>query len=67
MAVKYITATTSFAILCSLIWLLMGGTFLQAAGLYLISGQVAMVALICISLSNTQHNAQPSKARAPRR
>ena len=46
MAFTYMFASTSFALLCSLCWLATGGSFLSALLMYLVSGQVAMLAMI---------------------
>lgn len=49
----YAIGSASFAVMCSTVWLLLGGTFGSAALMYLISGQVAMVSLITrTALSN---------------
>lgn len=39
-------SATSFAILCSMIWLVLGNSVFSALTLYLFSGQIAMLALI---------------------
>ena len=46
MALTYMIGTTTFAALCSLVWLLTGGSIASAFGLYLISGQIAMIAFV---------------------
>ena len=46
---KYVYGTTSFAILCSLCWLLLGGSWWSALLMYVVSGQACMVSLIALS------------------
>ncbi len=50
MLLKYVIGTTTFAALCSICWLIMGGTFLSALLVYVVSGQFCMVSLVAFAL-----------------
>lgn len=58
MVLHYVIGTTTFAVLCSLAWLIMGGSVLSAVGLYLISGQVAMLMLVARALLSHKRKTQ---------
>ena len=45
----YTIGATSFAALCSIVWLTLGGSVVSAIWLYLISGQIAMITLVARS------------------
>lgn len=49
MIIAYLVATTSFAALCSLCWMILGGGWLGALGVYLVVGQATMLSLIAMS------------------
>lgn len=46
MSLGYMMSATSFAILCSMLWLVLGHSVFSAFTLYLFSGQMAILALI---------------------
>lgn len=46
MSLGYMLSATSFAILCSMLWLVLGNSMFSAFTLYMFSGQMAMLALI---------------------
>ena len=58
LAVIYAIASSSFAGLCSLIWLLTGGTLLHAVLIYLLGGQLLMFGLIGFALIAARHNSE---------
>ena len=50
MIIGYLIGATTFAGLCSLVWMLLGGSFLGAVLAYLVGGQVAILTLIGFAL-----------------
>ena len=43
MIIGYLIGATTFAGLCSLVWMLLGGSFLGAVLAYLVGGQLAIL------------------------
>lgn len=61
MLLKYVIGTTTFAALCSICWLILGGTFLSALLLYVVSGQLCMVSLIALAFFRSRSAATPAE------
>ena len=49
MLTKYAIGTTTFAALCSIVWLILGGSFVSALLLYVVAGQACMLSLIILA------------------
>lgn len=54
MALGYLFGAVTFAFLCSLVWLALDGSILGAIGVYLLSGQIAMLSLLAAAVWNSR-------------
>ncbi len=57
MLLKYVIGTTTFAALCSICWLVLGGGFLSALLVYVVSGQMCMVSLVALAFFRARSSA----------
>lgn len=63
MALGYTLTATTFAALCGIVWLLLGGTFLQAVAVYLVSGQVLLLSLFGLALLRAPQSDEADRQR----